>query len=62
MKKFVVAYYEYSVLSIEIEAESVEEAQTEFENMAENGEIDFTDADVLNTELKVKEIKENEEL
>lgn len=55
MKKFTVTYYEHSVITVEIEAESAEDARIEFDNMAENGEIDFSDADVYDSELKIEE-------
>ena len=48
-----VTYQETTVIRRDIEADSEREAETKFEEMATNCEIDFTNADVIDSGLYI---------
>lgn len=55
---FRISYTEYSEMSLDIEAENAAEARETFEQMCYNDEVDFTELQPFDSEIKVDEIKE----
>lgn len=55
---FRINYTEYSEMFLDIEAENAAEARETFEQMCYNDEVDFTELQPFDSEIKVDEIKE----
>ena len=60
-KWFTLTYREHSIMTVDIFAESYEEAEKEWDRMIQKGEIDFCDMDVYDTELEIEEDPEDGE-
>lgn len=54
-KKFCVTYYEHSVLFVDVEANSREEAEEKWSRMLSNGEVRFDKMEVFETETRIEE-------
>lgn len=58
MKTYKIIYTESIVHAFYIDAESKDEARDEFYRKSENGELDFSDGDVYDTNLEsIEEVK-----
>lgn len=54
-KWFTLTYREHSVMTVDILAESYEEAEKEWDRKIQKGEIDFCDMDVYDSSLDIEE-------
>lgn len=53
MARFEIVYTETSVLLYEVEAENEEEAQEKWFDDVENGRVDFTDMEIVDSEFSI---------
>lgn len=58
MARFEIVYTEASVLLYEVEAENEEEAQEKWYDDVENGRVDFTDMEVVDSEFSIRTLHE----
>lgn len=58
MARFEIVYTETSVLLYEVEAENEEEAQEKWYDDVENGRVDFTDMEVVDSEFSIRTLHE----
>lgn len=57
-KKYMIIYNETVTHEFFVEAESEEDAEIEFKDQVDNGEIDFSDGEVTDSSLEVYETEE----
>ena len=55
MKTYKVTYKETLIHTFYVEANNEDEANKVFENQVSNGEIDFSDGEIDDTEIKIEE-------
>lgn len=55
MKNYMIIYNETVSHVFYVDADSKEEAEEKFEEMASNGELDYSDGEVIDTETKIYE-------
>lgn len=55
MKTYKVIYNEVITHSFQVEANSEEEAETEFKRMSDNGELDFSYGEITDTSFEIYE-------
>lgn len=57
-KTYKVTYVEKLVHTFYIDADSLEEAEEEFEKLGYEGKLDFSDGEVYDSEFTIQELKE----
>ena len=55
MKTYQIIYNEVVTHAFEVEANSEEEAESEFQKMLRNGKLDFSDGEVTDTSFEIYE-------
>lgn len=55
MKTYKIIYHEVVSHVFYVDADSKDEAEEKFEEMASNGELDYSDGEVIDTETKIYE-------
>lgn len=54
-RRFTVTYREHSIMTVDIMAESVEAAEIQWDNMVNEGKINFGKMDVYDSEIEIEE-------
>ena len=58
--KYKINYKEVLYHTFYVEAATSEEAEAEFDRQVEAGDIDFSDGEVIDTDIKIEEVNEEE--
>ena len=58
--KYKINYKEVLYHAFYVEAATSEEAEAEFDRQVEAGDIDFSDGEVIDTDIKIEEVNEED--